>query len=159
MASTFKSSYGSSGQTITITLASLVTGAARSGLAIDNTSNLFLDALVQITIKTTTSVNATGAVDIYAYGTADGGTSYPEGCGTDTGITLTIPTNLRRIGTLNAVANTTTYVGEPMSVAAAFGGILPDHWGIAIVNNTGGTLDSTEGNHKKVYQGILAQVV
>lgn len=157
--SIIKANYGSNGQAITITLANLANGNARSSLAIDNTTNLFLDALVQLKIKSGSGVSSTGYVNVYAYGTADGGTDYPEGAGTDTGVTLTSPPNVRLIGVLNVVASTTSYVSEPMSVAAAFGGVLPDHWGIAIENQSGAAFDATEGNHLKVYQGLQAQVV
>jgi hypothetical protein len=44
-----------------------------------------------------------------------------------------------------------------MSVAAAFGGVLPERWGIIVENKTGGALDSTEGNHAKLWQGVLGQ--
>jgi hypothetical protein len=152
-----KSAYGTAGQTLTSTWASLTNNSARSSAAIDNTSNKYLEALVQVVIKSGASgTSATGYVEIFAYGTVDSGTTYPEGTGTDTGITLTAPTNLVLIGTLNVVANATTYKSEPMSIAAAFGGIMPDHWGIAIRNVSGGTLDTTEGNHAKLYQGLYS---
>lgn len=155
-----KALYGSNNQAITCTLASLANSGQRSGLAVDNTSNLFLDALVQIKIKSNAAgTSTTGYVNVYAYATADGGTTYPEGAGTDVGVTLTVPPNVRLIGVLNVVANATTYASEPMSVAAAFGGVLPDHWGIIIENKTGAALDSTEGNHLKIYQGVQAQAV
>lgn len=158
--SLIKSVYGTNGQAITCTLASLADGSARSSAVIDNTSNLFLDALVQVKVKSNASgVASTGWVEIYAYGTVDGGTTYPEGAGTDTGVTLTVPPNVRLIGVLNVVATSTTYASEPMSVAAAFGGVLPDHWGIIIVNHSSAALDATEGNHSKLYQGVQAQVV
>ena|ERR1700674_2481672 len=158
--STVESLYGSNGQAITCTLASLVTGAARSALAVDNTSNLYLDVLVQLTIKSGASGTlASGYVNVYAGGTVDGGTTYTEGGGADAAITLVSPTNLKLIGRLNVVANATVYKGQPMSVAAAFGGVMPDHWFTVFENQTGGTLDSTEGNHLKLYQGVRSQVV
>jgi hypothetical protein len=160
MASNINSKYGSGGQAITLSLASLANGSARASTVVDNTSNLFLDALVQLKIKSGGSgTGATGYVNVYAYGSADSaGIAYPEGItGSDAAATLTSPTNLRLIGVINIVANATTYVSEPMSVAAAFGGVLPDHWGIVVQNNSGGALDSTEGNHAKVYQGVYAQ--
>lgn len=158
-ASTVKAQYGSQGQTITCTIAGLANASARSCLAVDNTSNLFLDALVQVQIKSNAAgTSTTGYVNIYAYGTTDGGTTYAEGAGTDAAITLTVPPNVRLIGRLNVVANATTYKSAPFSVAAAFGGALPDHWGIIIENQSGAALDNTEGNHKKLYQGIYAQV-
>ncbi|TAK97789.1 MAG: hypothetical protein EPO08_20715 [Rhodospirillaceae bacterium] len=155
-----KTAYGTNGQAITCTLASLTNSSVRAGTAIDNTSNLYQDALVQIKVKTGGSgASAQGVVNIYAYATADGGTTYPEANGgSDGGVTLVVPTNLRLIGTLNAVANSITYSSEPMSVALAFGGVLPSNWGIVIENKTGTTLDSTESNHLKVYQGVYQTV-
>ncbi len=44
-----------------------------------------------------------------------------------------------------------------MSVAAAFGGMMPAFWGIVIENKSGGALDGTEANHKKLWQGVLSQ--
>lgn len=160
MASAVKEAFGTNNQPIVCTLASLANNGARASTAIDNSTNLYLDALVQITVKTGASGTATtGTVNVYAYGTADGGTTYSDGAsGTDGGITLTAPPNATLIGIINAVVNATTYKGPPMSVAAAFGGILPDHWGIIVENKTGGALDATEGNHAKIYQGVYANV-
>lgn len=158
-ASDVKAKYGTQGVAITCTLASLVTTAARSCLAVDNTANLYLDALVQVQIKSgAAATSTTGYVNVYAYGTVDGGTTYAEGAGTDAAITLTAPPNVKLVGRLNVVANATTYKGEPWSVAAAFGGVLPDKWGIIVENQSGGTLDGTEGSHLKLYQGAYAQV-
>jgi hypothetical protein len=161
MASNIQSKFGTSGQTITVTCASLANGSARASTAVDNTTTLYLDALVSINIKTgATGTATTGYINVYAYGTADGGTNYTEGAtGTDAALTLVSPTNLKLIGIVNAVANATTYKSGPFSVAAAFGGTMPDHWGIVVQNNTGGALDATEGSHLKVYQGVYAQTV
>lgn len=156
-----KSKFGSQNQTITLTIASLANNGQRESSVIDNTSNLFLDALVQLKIKSAAaSTSSTGVVNVYAYGTVDGGTTYSDSAtGSDAGITLTSPPNMRLIGVVNVVANSTTYKSHPMSVAAAFGGVLPDKWGIVIENKTGATLDATAGNHAAIYQGIYAQTV
>ena len=161
MAADIKTKYGTANQAITCTLASLGSASARASTAVDNTTNLFLDALVMVQVKSGASgVSATGYVNVYAYGTADGGTTYSDGAtGTDAAITLTVPPNARLIGVLNVVANATTYKSGPFSVAAAFGGVLPDHWGIIVENKSGAALDATEGNHAKFYQGVLAQSV
>lgn len=163
MAGDLKNKYGTSNQAITCSLApggtGLVNAGARQSTAIDNTTNLFQDALVHVKVKTGGSgVTSTGTVNVYAVGTADGGTTYTEGAsGSDASITLTVPPNARLIGVINAVANATTYNGGPFPVASAFGGVLPDHWAIVIENKTGGTLDTTEGNHGKWYQGVYSQ--
>lgn len=156
MAGNLLAKYGTSNQTLTLTIASLANNGARQSTAVDNSSNLFLDALVFLKIKSgAASTVATGYVNVYAVGSVDGGTTYTENAGaSDAGITLTAPPNARLIGTINVVANAVTYYGGPMSVAQAFGGMLPDHWGIIIENKTGGTLDTTGGNHSAIYQGV-----
>jgi len=156
-----KEKFGTSNQAITCTLASLANNAARQATEVDNATNLFLDALVFLKVKTGASgVTASGAVYIYAYATVDGGTTRTENAGaTDAAITLTVPTNARLVGIVNAVAVAVTYLGGPFSVAAAFGGTLPEKWGLIIENRTGGALDATEANHAKIYQGVLSQSV
>lgn len=156
-----KTKFGTNGQTITITLASLANNSARQSTVVDNSTNLFLDALVQMKIKSGASgTTTTGYVNIYAFATVDNGTTYTENAGaTDAAITLTVPPNALLIGRINCVANATTYYSSPMSVAAAFGGVLPEKWGVIVENKTGGTLDSTGGNHTVKYQGVLNQSV
>lgn len=159
MPSTIRSLYGTSNQSITCTITSLANAAQRGSTAIDNTSNLYLDALVQLKIKTNASgTSATGYILVYAYGTADGGSDYGDGVsGTDGAATLTVPPNLRILGVINAVANSITYISNPFSVAALFGGKMPDHWGIVVENQTGATLDASIGS--AWYQGVQAQIV
>jgi hypothetical protein len=159
MSGVIKTLYGTSNQAISITLTSRANGNQRGSAAIDNSSNLYLDALVQLKIKTNASgTSATGYIIIYAYGTADGGSDYGDGVtGTDADQTLTVPPNLRVLGVINAVANSTTYVSNPFSIASLFGGKMPDHWGIVVENESGATLDASVGS--AWYQGLQAQVV
>ncbi len=158
MAGNILNKYGTSGQAITCTLASLTTTSIRQSTAIDNTSNTFVDSIAMVAVKTGASgTSATGYVDVYAYGTANGGTNYSGGCtGSDAAFTMSLA-SLFKLGRLPTIANATTYTGGPWSVASAFGGSLPDHWGIVVDNESGGTLDTTEGNHLKVYQGVYGQ--
>ena len=159
MANTIKGLYGTNNQSITCTITSLATNTMRQSTAVDNTTNLFLDVLVQAKVKTGASgTTANGYIAVYVYGTADGGTDYTDGAtGTDGSFSATNPQNIKLIGIVNAIANATTYVGGPFSVAAAFGGVLPDHWGVIIENQTGGTLDASVGS--VWYQGYQNQVV
>jgi hypothetical protein len=150
--------YGTSGQTITCTLASLGNGSARGAAAVDNSTNVFEDAMVQLTLKSGASgTTATGIVNIYATGTSDGGTTYGEGAGSDAAVTLTAPPNAKLIGTINVVANATIYKSTLFSVAAAFGGFLPQKWALIIENKTGGSLDATAGSFTLQYIGVLHQ--
>lgn len=157
---TVSSLYGTSNQAFTITMSTLAnatnaSGAGRASTAIDNTSNLFLDALVVVKITTSASALANDkAVYVYAYGTADGGTTYSDGVtGTDATFTATNPPNLRLLGVINAVATSTAYVGGPWSMANALG-VLPQKWGIVCVNFTGQAL--TAGS--AFYQGVQSTV-
>ena len=151
--------YGTSNQSISCTLISLANAAQQCSAAISNTSTLYLEAMVSIGVATGNSgTAATGTVNVYAYGTVNGGTNYSDAVpGTNSSVTLTSPPNARLIGVLNAVANGTSYIGGPWSVAAAFGGNLPDHWGIIVENKTGATLCTSTGS--AWFQGINQSVV
>ena len=94
--------FGSSGVAITCSLASLTNTSARASTVVDNTSNEFFDALVSLQVKSGASATTTtGHVDVYAYATVDGGTTYTEAAtGSDAGITLTVPTNARPVGSI-----------------------------------------------------------
>lgn len=155
MANDLKLKYGTSNQAITITLNSLGNNNARESTYVDNGTNLFFDAQLMVVIQTaTSSTSATGYVNVYAYGSADGGTTYDDNCtGSDTAITLDSPTNLVFLGTITANANSTVYT-KRFNVAAALGP-LPARWGIVIENKTGASLHSS-GNSAH-YQGLLAQ--
>lgn len=159
MAGDLKSKYGTNNQAITITLASLANNGQRESTALDNSSNLFQEALVGGKVKSAAAaVSATGYINVYAYGTVDGGTTYSDSAsGTDAAITLTNPPNARLIGVINVVANATTYKFGPFPVSPAFGGVLPDHWGLIFENKTGAALDATGGSHAIAYQGALGQ--
>lgn len=159
--SDIKQAFGTANQGITITLNSLASSgtAGRESTAVDNTSNLFLDALVtvKITLPSSGTPADSKAVYVYAYGTADGGTTYSDDAtGSDAAFTHTDPPNLKLIGIINAPVIDTAYVGGPFSVAAAFGGNLPAEWGIIVRNHTGVTLASS-GNSAH-YQGVYATV-
>lgn len=158
MAGDLKNKYGSSAQAITITVASLVTNTARQGAAIDNSTNLYQDALVSARIKTGTTT-ANTYVQVYVYGTTSGGTRYTGGAsGSDAAYTMIAQSPLIPLGRIGVPDTTArTYDAGPWSVAAAFGGSLPDHWGIVVENQSGANLDATGGNHVIEYQGVLGQ--
>lgn len=130
-------------QTITITLASLANGSSATSNAIDNSTNKFLSANVQVKIKTNAAgTSATGSCSVFLIRSADGGTTYDDA----TGIYL---------GSLPTVANSTTYTRtfstEPL-------GALGSSWKVAVLNNSGAALDSTGGNHLAQFAGIKYDV-
>lgn len=134
---------------ITCTLASLASGSARRSAVIDNSTNLFDDALVHVTV-TCGTVTSPGVISVYAYASGDDGTTYETGGSTDAAYTLRGDEKL--LGTIAGVS--ATAVSGVFSVARAFGGVMPRNWGIIIAQTNCGTLNATEGNHIKKYQGV-----
>ncbi len=159
MAGNITQNFGSSGQAFTITIASLGNNAARESTVVDNSSLFYQDYLILVKIKSAAaSTTSTGYANIYAYATVDNGTTYSDNCtGSDAAVTLVVPPNLRLIGIINIVANSTTYKSAVMSVAAAFGGVMPAKFGIVIENKSGATFDATGGSHAALYQGVFTQ--
>jgi hypothetical protein len=148
----------SSAASITISLASLADHAERQSDVIDNSSNLYLDAHIQLKVKTGSTVSGDKAVYVYAYGTTDSsGLGYSGGAsGSNSTFSGTLA-NTRLIGVISTPATGTSYESDIMSVAAGFGGSLPSKWGIIVENRSGSALDATESNHVKKYIGITAQ--
>jgi len=154
-----KLAYGSS-TAITCTLASLADNTARECTAVDNTSNLYMDALVRLHIKLQTGTPANEmAVYVYAYGSEDGTNYTDNATGSDAAVTLRAPTNLKLVGVISCpTAGGLTYKSHPISIASAFGGILPRKWGVVVENQTAVAFSATEGDHDKDYTGVYATV-
>ena len=149
---TLKPSYAASAA-LTITVASLGSGSARQSTAIDNTSNLYVDALVGVKLKANAAgTSSTGYCNVYLYGTWNDAADYSDGAsGTDGAITIN--KNLRLVGVITLDANAETAKGGPYSVAQAFGS-MPKKWGVVVENQSGAALDSTGGNHDVSYMGV-----
>lgn len=161
---TLKPVYGTS-TAITCTLASLASSATagRRSDVVDNSSNLYDDVLLTVAVKTSSSALANDkACYVYLFGSEDGtvyeGSSAEGNAAGDGAITLDSPTNMRGPFVINCPAVSTTY-RKVISVAAAFGGVMPKKWGFALRNYTGQDLNSTEGNHQKTYTGVHYQSV
>jgi len=155
-----KAKYGSSNQGITVTINSLANDAKRESTAVDNSVNCFLDALVQVKIATNTAADSTGdkSVYVYTYGTTDGGAAYSgNASGSDAafGADPQQLSNCKLIGVIYTPTQNKIYESDPMSIASAFGGVLPQRWGIVVHNKTGQILKSSDCS--ALYQGTYAQ--
>lgn len=140
--------------TITCTLASITSGQGRRSATISNSTNLYDDALVHVTV-TCGTVTAPGSIAVYAYASGDDGTTFETGGSTDAAYN-TLRGDEKLLGIIAGV--TSTAVTGVFSVAKAFGGVMPRNWGIIVYNTNCGTLSATEGNHIKAYQGITYTV-
>lgn len=151
---------------ITISPASLATSATfiagRESSEIDNTTNKYVDALVQgkLTVGTTPTANTN--INIYVWGadTSLATTAIDVLDGTDSAETLTnagILYSALRLGasiSVTAATSDVTYPFAPFSVAQLFGGIMPKFWGVYVAHNTGVNLNATAGNHALSFNGI-----
>ena len=125
---------------ITITPGALADGSARQSTAVDNSSNLYVDAMVELYIKAGTTLSGDSAVYCWFYASEDGTNFTHNASGTDGAYTMKSPNAL--IGPFVALlADTSTdhYFVIP-SVANYFGGILPREWGIVLENQSGSAL-------------------
>ena len=155
-----KSKYGARAA-ITCTIDSLASSATvgRESTVVDNTTNLYLDALVFAKLVFPNSAPANDkAVYLWSYAwDGDGTPLYTEvATGSDAAYTRRDPTTLRLVGVVPIPTQNLTYQGGPFSVAAAWGGVLPGKWGIVVQNYAGQTLSS---GCTLSYIGIHAQTV
>lgn len=132
---------------------------------IDNSTNKYVDALVSGVWTCGTTPTANTIVGIYVYAQQDDTPTYQDVFdGTSSAETVTSAGVLngvvRLLGTLTVDATTSNraYYLAPTSVAAAFGGVLPQRWGLFIAHNTGVNSNATAGNHAWKYQGIKFDV-
>jgi hypothetical protein len=131
---------------------------------VSNVSDKYVDVLVSgfWTSGTTPTVNTTVAV--YAYSVQDDAPTYQDVFdGTSSAETVTggnINSVVRLLGALSVTTNTSNraYHLAPSSVAQAFGGVMPQRWGLFIAHNTGVNSNSTAGNHVWKMQGIKYDV-
>ncbi len=156
-------------QTLTVTNLSGLTVSATAGwqsAQIDNTSNLYLDTLMQFTNG---AVNTAPANSKAIYFFAFGGNA--TGVLTDFGAAVT-GTSEATLTFADVTANAVqglcyvqpyptqnkALVSSPFSMAIPFGGVLPSYWGVAAINHSGMTLSTSPAPTMKS-QGTYNTVV
>ena len=132
-------------------LANSITSVAQSDAITTSTTTNVADTLVQIALAVgASSPNQNTNIYIYAFGSIDG--TYLPGAAASTEVisntasvvTLSAnSTNIKLLGAIYCHTASTTFTSEPMSIAAAFGGIVPKKWGIIVQNQTGVALSAT----------------
>lgn len=146
---------------LTMTLASLASDtnlvAGRESTAVDNGSggDDAIDCLVGGKVTTGTTPTAARQIEVWLYGMYDG-TEYSGGAtGSDANLTPDAKSLLKLL-TIIPTVNTSdkAYRWGPFSVAQAFGGVMPQKWGVYIVQNTGANLNATGGNQEVYKQTV-----
>lgn len=127
----------------------------------DNTSNKDVDNIVAgVWTCGTTPTTATQCL-IYVGAIRDDAPAYPDVFdGTSSAETLTsagVGAGFLRLAAIISVDSTTSdraYNVGPFSVAALFGGVMPNKWFLFITHNSGVNSNSTAGNHVWKVTGI-----
>lgn len=152
------STAGAGGTTITMDLTSLAASATfiagRESTVIDNTSNKYIDAIVQglFVVGTTPTLPCQFNVYVYGVSTSTATTAIDTLVGADGARSLTNTTVLNSALVLAAkppiLVNTSniTYPVASFSVAQLFGGIMPKYWGIFCAHNMTAALKTDAAN-------------
>jgi len=155
-----KAKYGAGNRPLTITLNGLADDAYRASKFITNVANLFFDVLVQLKIDTANVGDPAGDknVLVWAFGSANDGITYSGGAtGADAAygaVAGQLITNAKLLGIVSVDAKNEVFESDCFSIASAFGGVVPEKWGIIVRNQIGQALGA---NSVAFYQGILAQ--
>ena len=130
---------------ITITLNSLANAGVRECNAVDNGTDLFIDAMVTIMCKLAAGSPAGNKlINIYGYNCEDGTNFQDNVTGSDAAVTLRVPTALTKIRAAACPdSGGLTYKIVIPSFAAVYCGFLARKWGIVIHNDTGLAFDSS----------------
>lgn len=136
--------------------------AGRESNEIDNTSNLYVDALVQGVVTVGTTPTTGKSIQVYVWGsdTAASTTTLDVLDGVDSAETLTnagVRDALLKYGAgvlLDAATSNQAYPIGPFSVAQLFGS-MPKYWGLFVTQETGVALKTDAANTNSFsYTGI-----
>lgn len=143
---------------ITFDISSLATSASfvagRESTEIDNTTNLYMDALVTcngVTGHASTAPTIGQEIRLYVWGadTSLGTTAIDVLDGTDSAETLGHVSVLNSLVLARSAAVTVATAGlvyyfMPFSVASCFGGVMPKYWGLFLSHNHTGALAASQ---------------
>lgn len=116
----------------------------------DNTTNQPLDLLVELSL-TPGTVSGNKQAILFAKTSLDGTT---WSTGPESGTSAVDEANLTMIGVVPLASNATTQI-RLMSVAAAFGGVLPPYTKFVIKNESGAALSGGNLNVSEVHTSIV----
>lgn len=139
---------------MTITLASLANstaGVGRQSTLVDNSTNLYLSAIVSCNIEVGTTPTVNSVIYFYLLRSNADGTPIADDNAGASDAALTV-INAPLLGVL-LVPATTSNTNYRRNFDTSPLGPLGPKWGIAVVNSSGAALNATGGNHVVSYIG------
>lgn len=141
---------------ITMNLSALAASATyiagRESSQIDNTTNKYMDALVQGSFTVGTTPAITGGLVVYVWGAdtslATTALGPLDGTDSDESLTTTQLGMLRFASFTPVLVNTsdTKYWIAPFTVAPLFGGVMPKFWGLYVAHSMTAALKTDAAN-------------
>lgn len=138
----FKLQYGSSTSLTVTGVGTLANATSATSSTVDNTTDLFMDVLVEVVFATASGATATGTLEIWAKGSIDN-TDFDD------------DSNDRLVAVCVLAAAGAQTRKRVASLTAAFGGAMPPYWQIRVRNTTGVPLTAGAAS----YRGALLQSV
>lgn len=174
MSTTFKPLYaasaavgfGASNAALNALASSTTRTAGAQSDVVDNTSALYDDVLLSGSFKVGTSPTVNAQIDVWIVPAQDGGTTYPD--------VITSGGNAAKTWTSENVRNSAAkllksilidattgrvYAFSNESVAALFGGVLPQKFVVFVTHNTGVALDASSSGGQMNQLGVQYQGV
>lgn len=142
---------------INIALNGLADDGYQESDSINNLEDGFIDSLVQVFVKVTAGAPA-GDKNclVYAYGSSQGGPPFSGGATGQNnsfgGQPGQLIDNCQLIGIVTLDNANELFPSDVFSIAAAFGGVVPEDWGIIVMNQSGRAL--ADNSCIAIYQGV-----
>lgn len=139
-----RTAYGAKVSLVLTSLTSLANGSAWRSDVLDFSTAKFLDALIRL--KLNGAASGTALVDIFIAASVAADGTYDDGATAGPGaFTAASRKNAKYIGSIQM--NAATGVMGHLTIAQAFGGVLPQKCILILVNSSGAALSATGGDH------------
>lgn len=128
---------------------------------IDNTTNMYIDALLSGRFKANNTAPTAGQIAVYVGAVLNDTPTYPDvfdgTASTETVTSADIRNSILRLAAVITTDTTSNRIYEfaPVSVASLFGGVLPQKWFVFVTHSMVQALNATASNGGQCwYQGI-----
>jgi hypothetical protein len=153
--------YGTS-TVIPMTLTSLASSTTVGWMsaAIDNTTDCFVDAIVQVRFRLLAGTVANDQLVFVHVFASEDGTNFTDAIvPANATYTARIGVNMMLLQAIVTTSGNLVHVGHPTPLSTVFSGVMPRKWGIFIRNYCGIAFTATASDHVVTYTGLKINTV